>query len=105
MTFFPLLFGDCFAPSALFFIWYIPIPQGEGMGFVFLDYALYGPLLGSINKNLLAALFDHLLGSGLYGLTPLVSTGEGPYFDWPTKKAGRTKVVENRPAATQSLFL
>jgi len=41
---------------------------------------------GRLKESVLADLVDHLIRKGVHGLTPLGSTGEGAYFDWPTKK-------------------
>jgi 4-hydroxy-tetrahydrodipicolinate synthase len=41
---------------------------------------------GRLKEGVLADLVDHLIHKGVHGLTPLGSTGEGAYFDWPTKK-------------------
>jgi len=58
---------------------------------------------GNLNEEVLDNLVDHLINRGVHGLTPLGSTGEGVYLDWPTKKravevvlkaaAGRVPVV------------
>jgi len=45
---------------------------------------------GRLKENVLADLVEHLIRKGVHGLTPLGSTGEGAYLDWPTKK----RVVE-----------
>ncbi|NIR13588.1 MAG: dihydrodipicolinate synthase family protein, partial [Desulfobacterales bacterium] len=39
---------------------------------------------GRLKESVLADLVDHLIRKGVHGLTPLGSTGEGAYFDWPT---------------------
>lgn len=41
---------------------------------------------GRLKEVVLADLVDHLVHKGVHGLTPLGSTGEGAYVDWPTKK-------------------
>lgn len=43
-----------------------------------------------LKEDVLARLVDHLILEGVHGLTPLGSTGEGAYLDWPAKK----RVVE-----------
>jgi len=58
---------------------------------------------GHVKEDVLADLVDHLIKKGVHGLTPLGSTGEGPYLDWEAKKrtievvvaaaAGRVPVV------------
>jgi len=58
---------------------------------------------GNVKEEVLAGLVDHLIRKGVHGLTPLGSTGEGVYLEWPTKKrvievvleaaAGRVPVV------------
>ena len=40
---------------------------------------------GRLKEKVLAGLVDHLVRKGVHGLTPLGSTGEGAYLDWPTK--------------------
>ncbi len=45
---------------------------------------------GSLKEDVLRDLVNHLISKGVHGLTPLGSTGEGAYLDWPTKK----RVVE-----------
>ncbi len=49
---------------------------------------------GHLNKEVLRTLTRHLIARGVHGLTPLGSTGEGAYLDWPTKKAVIETVVE-----------
>ena len=49
---------------------------------------------GHLKEDVLADLVDHLIGRGVHGLTPLGSTGEGPYLDWETKKRTIEVVVE-----------
>lgn len=49
---------------------------------------------GRLKEKVLAELVDHLIRKGVHGLTPLGSTGEGDYFDWPTKKRVVEVVVE-----------
>jgi len=58
---------------------------------------------GDLKDDVLRDLVNHLILKGVHGLTPLGSTGEGAYLDWPTKKrvvevvvaaaAGRVPVV------------
>ncbi len=58
---------------------------------------------GRLKEQVLADLVDHLIRQGVYGVTPLGSTGEAPYLDWATRKrtvevvmsatAGRVPVV------------
>ena len=48
---------------------------------------------GRLKESVLADLVDHLIHKGVHGLTPLGSTGEGAYFDWPTKKRAVEVVV------------
>ena len=43
---------------------------------------------GRLKEDTLSALVDHLIAKGVHGLTPLGSTGEGPYLDSSTKKRG-----------------
>jgi len=49
---------------------------------------------GRLKENLLADLVEHLIRKGVHGLTPLGSTGEGAYLDWPTKKRAVEVVVK-----------
>jgi len=49
---------------------------------------------GRLKEDVLADLVDHLVRKGVQGFTPLGSTGEGAYFDWPTKKRVIEVVVE-----------
>ena len=49
---------------------------------------------GRLKETVLADLVDHLVRKGVHGLTPLGSTGEGAYLDWPTKKRTVELVVE-----------
>jgi 4-hydroxy-tetrahydrodipicolinate synthase len=49
---------------------------------------------GNLKEDVLRDLVDHLIAKGVHGLTPLGSTGEGAYFDWPTKKQVVEVVVE-----------
>ena len=35
---------------------------------------------GHVKEDVLADLVDHLIKKGVHGLTPLGSTGEGPYL-------------------------
>ena len=58
---------------------------------------------GNIDDNALGGLVDHLVKSGVHGLTPLGSTGEFAYLDWRQRRrvvevvleanAGRVPVV------------
>ena len=48
---------------------------------------------GRLKENVLADLVEHLIRKGVHGLTPLGSTGEGAYLDWPTKKRAVEVVV------------
>ncbi len=45
---------------------------------------------GNIASEVLGHLVDHLVRSGVHGLTPLGSTGEFPYLSWPQRR----KIVE-----------
>ena len=49
---------------------------------------------GRLKESVLADLVDHLIRKGVHGLTPLGSTGEGAYLDWPTKRRVVEVVVE-----------
>jgi dihydrodipicolinate synthase/N-acetylneuraminate lyase len=49
---------------------------------------------GRLQDDVLAELVDHLIHKGVHGVTPLGSTGEGAYLDWPTKKRTVEVVVE-----------
>lgn len=49
---------------------------------------------GRLNEKVLGDLVDHLIRKGVHGLTPLGSTGEGAYLDWPTKKRVTEVVVK-----------
>jgi len=49
---------------------------------------------GNFNEKPLYELSDHLIKKGVHGLTPLGSTGEGPYLDWETKKKTVEVVIE-----------
>lgn len=49
---------------------------------------------GRLKEKVLAELVDHLIRKGVHGLTPLGSTGEGAYLDWPTKRRIVEVVVE-----------
>ena len=49
---------------------------------------------GRLKERILADLVDHLIRKGVHGLTPLGSTGEGAYLDWPTKRRTIEVVVE-----------
>lgn len=41
---------------------------------------------GNLKEDVLRDLVNHLISKGVHGLTPLGSTGEGAYLEWPTKK-------------------
>ncbi|MFH1479647.1 MAG: dihydrodipicolinate synthase family protein [Pseudomonadota bacterium] len=49
---------------------------------------------GRLKEKVLADLVDHLIQKGVHGLTPLGSTGEGTYLDWPTKRRVIEVVLE-----------
>lgn len=49
---------------------------------------------GRLKEKVLAELVDHLIRKGVHGLTPLGSTGEGAYLEWPTKRRVVEVVVE-----------
>lgn len=49
---------------------------------------------GRLKESVLTDLVDHLIRKGVHGLTPLGSTGEGAYLDWPTKKRAVEVVVQ-----------
>ncbi len=49
---------------------------------------------GRLKEDVLADLVDHLIRKGIHGLTPLGSTGEGAYLDWPSKKRAIEVVVK-----------
>ncbi|MBW2154046.1 MAG: dihydrodipicolinate synthase family protein [Deltaproteobacteria bacterium] len=49
---------------------------------------------GHLKEGVLGDLVDHLIHKGVHGLTPLGSTGEGAYLDWPTKRRVIEVVVE-----------
>jgi len=49
---------------------------------------------GHLKEEVLADLVDHLISKGVHGLTPLGSTGEGPYLAWELKKRVIEVVVE-----------
>ena len=49
---------------------------------------------GSINKDVLEKLIEHLILCGVHGLTPLGSTGEFAYLTWPQKKELVKTVIE-----------
>ncbi len=65
---------------------------------------------GRIKDDVLARLCEHLIAAGVHGLTPLGSTGEFAYLDWPQKRrvvevtleaaAGRVPVVAGVAATT-----
>jgi 4-hydroxy-tetrahydrodipicolinate synthase len=65
---------------------------------------------GRVKDEVLARLCDHLIAAGVHGLTPLGSTGEFAYLDWPQKRrvvevtleaaAGRVPVVAGVAATT-----
>ena len=45
---------------------------------------------GEVKADVLAKLVNHLVHSGVHGLTPLGSTGEFAYLSWPQRR----RVVE-----------
>lgn len=49
---------------------------------------------GRLQEQVLRNLVNHLIAKGVHGLTPLGSTGEGPYLDWATKKRVIEVVVD-----------
>jgi len=49
---------------------------------------------GQIRATALAALVEHLIQSGVHGLTPLGSTGEFAYLTWPQRQRVVEVVVE-----------
>jgi len=49
---------------------------------------------GGLKDDVLRDLVNHLISKGVHGLTPLGSTGEGAYLDWPMKKRVVEVVVE-----------
>jgi len=49
---------------------------------------------GGLKEEVLRDLVNHLISKGVHGLTPLGSTGEGAYLDWPMKKRVVEVVVE-----------
>jgi len=49
---------------------------------------------GKLKENVLRDLVNHLISKGVHGLTPLGSTGEGPYLPWDIKKRVIEVVVE-----------
>jgi 4-hydroxy-tetrahydrodipicolinate synthase len=49
---------------------------------------------GRLKESVLGDLVEHLIRKGVHGLTPLGSTGEGAYLDWPTKKQAVEVVVK-----------
>ena len=65
---------------------------------------------GRVRDEVLARLCEHLIAAGVHGLTPLGSTGEFAYLDWPQKRrvvevtleaaAGRVPVVAGVAATT-----
>ncbi len=65
---------------------------------------------GQVLEEVLRRLVDHLIASGVHGLTPLGSTGEFAYLDWPQRRrivevvvqqaAGRVPVVAGVAATT-----
>jgi len=50
---------------------------------------------GKLKEDVLRDLVNHLISKGVHGLTPLGSTGEGAYLDWPTKKRVIEVVVDS----------
>lgn len=65
---------------------------------------------GSVKADVLARLCEDLIGAGVHGLTPLGSTGEFAYLEWPQRRriveivlqaaAGRVPVVAGVAATT-----
>lgn len=49
---------------------------------------------GRLREQVLRDLVNHLIAKGVHGLTPLGSTGEGPYLDWALKKRVIEVVVQ-----------
>jgi len=49
---------------------------------------------GRLQEQVLRDLVNHLIAKGVHGLTPLGSTGEGPYLDWALKKRVIEVVVD-----------
>jgi 4-hydroxy-tetrahydrodipicolinate synthase len=49
---------------------------------------------GDLKDDVLRDLVNHLISTGVHGLTPLGSTGEGAYLDWPMKQRVVKVVVE-----------
>ncbi len=74
---------------------------------------------GEVKEKVLKSLVEHLIASGVHGLTPLGSTGEFAYLTWPQRRrivevvleaaSGRVPVVAgvahtaNREAARQAV--
>jgi 4-hydroxy-tetrahydrodipicolinate synthase len=58
----------------------------EGFGGIFPYLVTPVDQAGRLKEKVLADLVDHLIEKGVHGLTPLGSTGEVAYLDWPTKK-------------------
>ncbi len=49
---------------------------------------------GGLKDDVMRDLVNHLISKGVHGLTPLGSTGEGAYLDWPIKRRVVEVVVE-----------
>lgn len=49
---------------------------------------------GNVKSDVLGHLVDHLVQSGVHGLTPLGSTGEFAYLSWPQRKKVVERVLE-----------
>ncbi len=49
---------------------------------------------GRLKEEVLGDLVEHLISKGVHGLTPLGSTGEGPYLPWEMRKRVIQIVVE-----------
>jgi 4-hydroxy-tetrahydrodipicolinate synthase len=49
---------------------------------------------GDLKDDVLRDLVNHLISTGVHGLTPLGSTGGGAYLDWPMKQRVVKVVVE-----------
>ncbi len=49
---------------------------------------------GNVKCDVLGHLVDHLVQSGVHGLTPLGSTGEFAYLSWPQRKKVVERVLE-----------
>ena len=49
---------------------------------------------GKVKEQILRSLIEHLIKSGVHGLTPLGSTGEFAYLTWPQRQRLVEVVVE-----------